>query len=368
MKIKDIELYKIKIPLKNPITHNLGSYNFSEALIVKTRTEEGVTGWGEARPREYLTGETFESLHLSINHFALNYLAGKEFFTFHEVWEYLKGDIPVPRGMLSAYCGFELAVLDLAGKIFGYHLRNLVGKSRVGAFSEAANIGHQTQTKDLEKICMAIKLGGYPVAKIKAGLKDDIERIGIIRKHLGEDFFLWIDANAAWDYHSALDLIARIKAFNINVFEQPLPARDLVDMARLRRDENIRIIADESLCSLEDATRLVEASACDIFNIRVGKCGGLQKTLELIKFAVKHNVEHLMGSLVAETGVLLQPLKLLINGICRPCIVDGLRQNKTLLEDDIINGDSPYGLGIDINEKKLERYTNKTTVINLQSW
>jgi muconate cycloisomerase len=345
----------------------LGSYNFSEALIVKATTKEGVTGWGEARPREYLTGETFESLHSSIEHFARNYLAEIEFLTFHEVWGYLKGDIPVQRGMLSAYCGFELAVLDLAGKIFGYHLCNFVGKSKVGTFSEAANIGHQVQTKNLRKICMAIKLGGYPVAKIKAGLNDDIERIAIIRRYLGEKFFLWIDANAAWDYHRALDQISQIKAFDINVFEQPLPAGNLADMAKLRRDENIRIIADESLCSLEDATRLVETSACDIFNIRVGKCGGLQKTLELIRFAIEHNVEHLMGSLVAETGVLLQPLKLLINGISPPCIVDGLRQNKTLLEDDIIDGDSPYGLGIDINEKKLERYTDKTTVINIKN-
>jgi L-alanine-DL-glutamate epimerase-like enolase superfamily enzyme len=365
MKIKNIELYKIKIPLKNFVAHNLGRYIFSEALIVRVETDEGITGWGEARPREYLTGETFESLRLSIDHFALSYLAGKEFFTFHEVWEYLKENIPVPRSMLSAYCGLELAVLDLAGKIYDIHLSDIISKNKVNAYSEAANIGYQTKTNDLRKICMAIKLGGYPVAKIKAGLKDDLERIRIVRKHLGNDFFLWIDVNAAWDYDNALDMIGQIKKFNINVFEQPLPAGDLVNMARLRKNANIRIIADESLCSFKDAVRLVKAFACDFFNIRIGKCGGLQKALELIAFATENNMEYIIGSLVAETGVLLQPLKLLINGISRPIIVDGLRQNRTLLKDDIIACDSPYGLGISINEERLVKYTNKITAIRL---
>lgn len=367
MRVTGLNLTKIKIPLKNKVIHYLRSYIFSESIIVKVTTNEGVTGWGEARPREYLTGETFESLKATIKNFAVGYFAGKEFTDFSEARKCLNEGIPVSRNMLAAYCGLELAVLDAAGKFFCCHVGEMMGNNGGAEYVEAANIGFQTKTSDLRKICLAIRIGGFQAAKIKAGQKDDLERIKLIRKFIGDDFLLWIDANGAWDFDSARRMINQIKAYNINMFEQPLPASEIKSMAKLRGKTKVKLIADESLCSMEDGLLLIKEKACDIFNIRIGKCGGIQKTLDLIALAAEHQIEYHIGSLVAETGILLQPLKLLIQRINRVGIVEGLRQNKTLLADDIVEGDYPHGLGIRINEAKLHKYADQTTEINLEA-
>ncbi len=365
MKIKKLHLFKIKIPLKNPVMHHLGSYRFSESIIVKVTTDKGIIGWGEARPRPYLTGETLESVRTTIADLCAKHLSGKVFANFEDVRKYLQQSIQVAKNMLSAYCGLELSILDAAGKEFRRNIIDIIGHVQNPIVTEAANIGFQIKTNELRKVCLAIKFGGYRAAKIKVGCQDDLERIRFIREFFGDRFFLWVDANGAWDFENALQKINQIKKYGVTVYEQPLAAIEMSNMARLRSQTKVKLIADESLCTMDDALALIKENACDIFNIRIGKCGGIQKSIDLINLANNNRIKFYLGSLVAETGILLQPLKLLVKGIKGVSIVEGLRQNNTLLEDDIVAGDAPYGLGIKISDKKLTKYSDNSFVCKI---
>src|SRR5947207_5426193 len=63
-------------------------------------------------------------------------------------------------------------------------------------------------------------------------------------------------------------------------------------------------MAAESICTLADAQRLLDHDACDVWNLRVGKCGGLLGTLELVRMAAAHGIGCQLGVLVGETGIL----------------------------------------------------------------
>jgi L-Ala-D/L-Glu epimerase len=365
MRIISLQLNRIKIPLRSKVVHNLGSYSSSESVIVKVTTDQGLSGWGEARPRTYLTGETFSSVEEAIIELALNFLSGRDFRSLAAVQQYLHQGIPVQRDRLAAFTGLELAVLDAAGQAFRRHLQSILGYRVLGTCAQAANIGFQTRTIDLPKACLAARLGGYDAVKVKAGLDDDIERIATIRRCLGGEIFLWIDANGAWEYDVALQMIKEYRKFGVNVIEQPVPASAIQSLARLREQTKAKIVVDESLCSLSDAQELMKHRACDIFNIRVGKCGGLLRSLDLVRLAARHDIEWYLGALVAETGILLQPLKMLARGVNSTRIVEGIRQNKSLLADDLVTGYSSCGLGISVSELKIGEYSTKVCMIDL---
>lgn len=358
MRVKDLRLFHVLIPLRKNVSHHLASYCQSESLIIRMETEEGIVGWGESHPRHYLTGETFASVKRTSGELFEQHLARKTFSSFGDVWSHLS-DLDIPRDKLAAFCGLELGILDVAGKYFGVYVGDAIGPPLGLAAEVAANIGFDTPTEHIFKICMLIKMRGYRSTKIKVGREDDTERVALVREAL-DDMFLWVDANGAWNFDQARKNILALMRNGIEVYEQPLAATDSVGAKDLRCVTGAKLVADESLCSMEDADHLVDVHACDIFNIRVGKCGGILRSLALVNKAHKHGLGFHLGALVGETGVLLKPLHMLVERMQGYKAVEGTEQNRNLLADDIVRGKSSFGLGIDVDKSKIEMYTIDT--------
>jgi len=83
-----------------------------------------------------------------------------------------------------------------------------------------------------------------------------------------------------------------------------LAASDVEGLHEIRNKTGIPVIVDESLCSLSDAKRLIEAEACDVINIKISKCGGLLKSKEIRDFAESKNIPCQVGAHVGETDIL----------------------------------------------------------------
>ncbi len=104
----------------------------------------------------------------------------------------------------------------------------------------------------------------------------------------GANMELRVDANEAWP--AAAEAVAKIQEalepFGISSVEQPSPHEDLAALAEVRRQVRTPIMLDESLCGRVDAERAgAAAGACDLFNLRLSKCGGFIPTLRLAQFA-----------------------------------------------------------------------------------
>src|SRR5262249_51956930 len=75
-------------------------------------------------------------------------------------------------------------------------------------------------------------------------------------------------------------------------------------LAEVRRHVHTPLMLDESLCSLVDAERAVARGTCDLFNLRLSKCGGFTASLRLAQFARRHGLGCQLGCQVGETAVL----------------------------------------------------------------
>ncbi len=133
---------------------------------------------------------------------------------------------------------------------------------------------------------------------------DDVQRLGVIRRWAGRKIDIRLDANEAWTPAEAVERIRALEPFGISAVEQPLPHADADALRDVRRQIRTPIMLDESLCSRIDAERAADGEMCDLFNIRLSKCGGFIPSLRLAQFAKQRGLGCQLGCQVGETAVL----------------------------------------------------------------
>jgi muconate cycloisomerase len=150
------------------------------------------------------------------------------------------------------------------------------------------------------------RLYGFRDLKIKVGIEgfDDPARLRVIRRIAGAGRDLRVDANEAWSADEAAERIRALEPFGISAIEQPIPHAEAGRLAELRRRVKTPIMLDESLSSLVDAERAVEGGLCDIFNLRLSKCGGFIPSLRLAEFAYRNGLACQLGCHPGETAIL----------------------------------------------------------------
>src|SRR5262249_47727639 len=121
---------------------------------------------------------------------------------------------------------------------------------------------------------------------------------------VGSSVDLRVDANGAWNLEQATYLCRELAAFGISAVEQPLCPEDVAEMKELKKRSPIPLMLDESLCTLSDARRAIEGDLCDLFNIRLSKCGVFLNSLKIARLAREKGFGYQLGCLVGETGIL----------------------------------------------------------------
>ena len=119
-----------------------------------------------------------------------------------------------------------------------------------------------------------------------------------------------------------------MRPFRLSAVEQPLPADDLEGLRRVTAATTEQIIVDESLRTLAEAETLAQTRACDAFNIRVSKCGGLLRSARIARIAAENGLTCVVGAQVGESGILsaagrhlaasLPAVRYLEGSACRP--------------------------------------------------
>lgn len=364
MRVEKIELYSLAIPFKQKFAHALKSRDLAELILVAITDERGNIGWGEIVPRPYLTGETIESVwSTSAPRWAAR-IAGLSFGSVDGLHEYLRAQLELAGRELAVWGGFELALLDLYARGAAVPLSELFAETLGPELPAGVVIGLEVAATDLPKHCAMLRMTGKTQVKVKVGADDDLERVRLIARAFGPAQKLRLDANATWSLDQAIEKLLALKVFNIASIEQPLAAADLAGARELRQRTGVLLMADESLCTFEDAERLIAEEAADIFNVRLGKCGGFWGTLRIVKRAQLSNISCHLGALVGETGVLSRAAEVfgrLVTGF--ECL-EGKNQHRYLLvEDPTATVLHEGGLGIRVDRAKIEKYLLARTEI-----
>ncbi|WP_020470793.1 dipeptide epimerase [Zavarzinella formosa] len=318
MNIREMVAYIVRIPLKKRITHASHTRTETDNILVRVTLGDGTVGWGEGVPREYVTGESAESgiQILQAGDLKSQFHACRDFSQALAMIERFRpADQPGDERKITgnaARCAVELALLDAYGRVFGEPLCNIPKYLAPELFEFRDRVSYSgviTSAKGEMKLRLAAwrwKIFGTKQVKVKVGIEgyDDVNRLRKIRGRLGKNRDIRIDANEAWTPENAAGKIRELEPFGITSMEQPLPhARDAF-LPALRKEINTPVMLDESLCGMVDAERAVADGWCDLFNLRLSKCGGFIPTLRLAEFARKHGLGYQLGCQVGETAIL----------------------------------------------------------------
>lgn len=306
MKITSFEVITIEIPMRMSVEHTLAKRTRARNVLVKVSGDGGEVGWGECCPREYVTGESVESVREDLARKLLPRLVGRELADLAEAEAHLLQLLSdVPRSGQAAFCAAELAVLDLAGRGTGVSAGDVLGP----VATEKVRYSGVIATEDLDTIreqCALMRkfAVGHVKVKVGASLDGNLRILELARETLGPDVGLRLDANAAWDGPETVRQLEAMSAFRIQGVEQPVPAEDLEGMRHATAAAIVPVVADESLCSLEDARQLAATRGCDVFNVRISKCGGLINAGRIQAVAHESGLRCQLGAQVGETGIL----------------------------------------------------------------
>lgn len=306
MKLDRFEIRVIEIPMRIAVEHALAERTVARNVIVAAFDETGLVGWGESCPRPYVTGETVEGARDCLRDDILPGLLGKEFDSLDEV---SAGALAVldtlRRDQQAAFCAAELALLDLAGRRFDVSAGEVVGAVTREQVQYTGVIAANS-VPGVTKYATMLKQYGVAHAKVKTGadLDTNLALLDAAREVLGDSVELRIDANCAWDAKEAIRQLEIMEPFGLAGVEQPLAAGDLAGMQEVTAAGIVPVVADESVASVEDARRTVDMAACNIFNIRVSKMGGLSNAARIHRIAREGGLECQLGAQVGESGIL----------------------------------------------------------------
>ena len=380
MILESATIYGLEIPFIEGFSHSTKSRTCSDAIVVKVRSTEGITGYGEGLPRPYVTGESRDTVLHYLQEALWPAIRQKELPAFGQdrspaALVRLSENIPpalVAGGVIhnAARAALELAVIDCGLRTANIGLADVLPPKRdTVAYSGVIST---SSVEGATKRARQMKVLGLDSIKVKVGTQDDLKRLEAIRHVVGPGVSLRVDANGAWTVDEALALLHKMEPLKLAAVEQPIPRGNVADLAKVRKNSPIPIMVDESLLTEADAEQLIEAQACDFFNIRVSKCGGLAPTLAIAEQAHRNRIKIQVGSQVGETAILSAVGRHVAASLSEVSFVEG-SFGTLLLSQDVSHenisfgygGEAPTlrgpGWGIMVLEERLEKYA-KTLV------
>jgi L-Ala-D/L-Glu epimerase len=246
------------LPLAERFTIARQTWTVATSLYVRVVYGD-VEGWGEVQPADRWD-ETPDSALEQIRGVDLRRLSGP--FDLEAL-----GDV-LPAG--SARCALDVAFHDLAAKLAGVSVRELLGLGRRTLQPTSVTVPISDPSKMLER---TKKLSGYPIIKTKVGFDGDVDAIRKMREIYGGR--LRVDANEGWDVDDAVERLQALAEFDIELCEQPIPSGNLDGMRKVRDASPIPIYADEDVCDSKDVARL--HGSVDGVNLKIRKTGGLRE-------------------------------------------------------------------------------------------
>jgi L-alanine-DL-glutamate epimerase-like enolase superfamily enzyme len=291
--ISQVEIYKLRMPLIEPFITSLAYETHVENVIVVIRTESGITGFGESSPYMPVNGESIDTCFIVGQYFA-KLLKGTNALKLQDHLAAMDKLIYANTSIKSA---FDIALHDIIGQHKQVPLYELYG----GKNNKELVTDYTVSLDNAEKMAadaLKIKNQGYPSIKVKLGesKKKDVERIRMIREAVGDDIPVRIDANQGWSVKEAIETLNALNDYNVEHCEEPIAKWNFMQLKKVKKKSPIPIMADESCGDAHDAARLLKLKACDMFNIKVGKAGGVFNAYEIVKLGDKAKMHMQVGA------------------------------------------------------------------------
>lgn len=296
MRIAEIRLYVIEMPLKTPFMTHLGTVLEREGIILEVIGESGLKGYGEAVAfsSPWYTEETVKTCLHMLTDFLIPLLKAKPISHPEEVGTLFSG---IKRNHM-AKAALEMALWDLYAKQREVPLGKLLGGTQTKIPSGVV-VGTDSVLNALRQIEDYLK-DGYQRVKIKIHPNHDYFILSEIRKEY-PDLQIMADANSAYTLKD-MKMLKALDEFQLLMIEQPLAHDDIIEHALLQKELKTPICLDESIVTFDDARKAIELGSCQIINIKIGRVGGLSEAKRIHDYCLENQVKVWCGGML-EFGI-----------------------------------------------------------------
>jgi galactonate dehydratase len=282
MKINKIETFKAWV-------------DWSNWLLVRITTDEGLTGWGEAS----LHG-AIESVEIAIGEFSAHLIgrdpAGPEqhWHRLYNAWRWRGGAV-----FMSALSALDIALWDIEGKRLGVPVHRLLGgahRDRLRVYASHWIGGKDTPEQAFDAAKEAVKRGftGFKCSPFtREGLAEDeagalrraVEVVAAAREAAGADTEIFIECSELLSPRLTVRLDQLLAPYRPGWFEEPIPFENAHAMAQLQRDIKTPIATGERLLSRFEYRELLEQAGCRIIQPDLMHAGGLTEVRRIAALA-----------------------------------------------------------------------------------
>ncbi len=297
MKITDIQLGHLSIPLKTPFKTALRTVTHVEDVLVKIHTDVGNVGYGSAAPAAPITGDTVSSIRAAIEGNIKEQLIGLSIENFEEVMVRLHTS---PVKSTSAEAAVDIALYDLCGQFHKAPVCKLLGGHRKELTTDITISVNEPE--EMVRDSMDAVKKGFKILKLKVGNdpEKDIKCLKHIREEVGHDIHLRVDANQGWTPKEAVYVLQKVEdaGIRIELVEQPVNGHDLKGLKFVTDHVSIPVVADESAFSPRDVFEIIQMRAANMINIKLMKTGGVYNALKICAMAESAHMECMIGSML----------------------------------------------------------------------
>ena len=357
MKISRVDSFFVEVPQKPPIAPYHSRYrgqSSTKSILIRLETDTGLEGWGET-PQVYLgaplTGREAEALRPT--------LVGLDPTAVMAVYSDLRFDHVYTQSAV------EMALWDLAGKVYGLPLYRLLGGPYRREIELAACMGIQSYERAGELARLYVEMG-FSTLKTKAGRDpgEDLAMVRGVRDAVGDRLELRIDPNTGYSPEDCERLAKDLEPYRLQYLEQPM-AEDLIDeSARIRTRTTTPLALNESVTTLERVREILAKDAADYLLPDTYQCGGVWATKMVAEVAASAGVPcivHCAHDLGPKTAAMLHLAASTPNfPLANDCTYYGLVEDVLTRPLDIRGGkmsvpEAP-GLGIEVDPAKVRKY------------
>lgn len=305
-KIKDIKVWSADLGNTKPYTIAFKTITEVKNVFVEIFLEEGISGIGSGNPSEYVVGENIDQSIEALDIKNLDFLLGRDIRELHQLTFEVWRNFPDNPGARAA---LDIALYDAFTKYLGIPLVKYLGQ-KIKKLPTSNTIGIKNVDETLREAEDYVKRG-FRVVKLKLGrdLDEDVERVMKLRERFGNQIIIRVDANQGYTVDQTIQFYGRTYDADVELIEQPLPAKDIAEFKSLPKEVREVIAADESLLTPADAIELIKPpKASGIFNIKLMKCGGISQALKIADIAHHEEIDLFWGcndeSIVSITAAL----------------------------------------------------------------
>ncbi len=302
MKITTVDAIPFELKLKEPFSIVNETVDVGINVFIKIETDKGITGWGCATP-DSVTYETKETVVNCLNNEIKNILHGKDPLRINYINDIIEEKV---KGNPSLKAGVNLALYDILGKKAETPLFKLLGGYR-DKIETSMTIGLSSVDTMVEKAKSYVSQG-FTCLKVKCGMDpdQDIEMVLAIRNEVGSNIKIRLDANEGYTLEKALRVIETLEKLgaDIEIFEQPTPAKYLYALKEVTAQCSVPIMADETVLTIRDSLKAVKMEIADMINIKLMKIGGITNAIKANTYAEIAEIPVMIGCMNESMGAM----------------------------------------------------------------